>query len=542
MMALNLLSIRGKSLTYDEPHHLSYGRQILDLDSGRFMDGTMPVSALNAAPMKIASLSERPGLRLFLQTEERGRNVTMLFSLLVGIFVFVWARQLYGNAGGLLALTLYAFCPNIIAHSRLITTDVFAMGMTMLSTYCFWRFLRFGGWSNACSCAVVLGLSQLAKYVAVFLYPSFVVIAIVRYWPDLIRLVRGRDFAVLGRRVGRFFAFALLFAAVSLLIVNAGFLFNKPFMPLRDYTFRSEGFKSMQTSLGSLARLPVPVPYPFLDGLDRGRLREETGRGYGKMYLLGETRELGGFKGYYLFAFLFKVPIAAQVLIIIAAVAYVKRRRAYRFAENEAFLIVPIIILGIYFNLFFKLQIGIRHFLVTFPLLHIFCGSLVTDWRGLGLRMKALVLGLLAYLVISLLSYFPHYIPYFNEIVWDRKQAYRYLADSNIDWGQGSNYLAAYLEEHPDVYAKDMDRGLWFIKKYRQKHMDDYLDTDLPDSGLVIVNVNNYVGVQNPHRYEWLRENYKPIGHVAHAYLLFRLSPELAPNKPPEGGKGEAEP
>jgi hypothetical protein len=423
-----------------------------------------------------------------------------------------------------------------------VTTDVFAMGMMMLATYCFWRFLKFGSWSNAWLSAVVLGLSQLAKYVAVFLYPIFIVIVIVRYWPDLVRRARCRNFSALGHRFGRFIVFALFFLAVSLLIVNAGFLFNKPFTPLSDYTFRSEGFKSMQTSLGPLARLPVPLPYPFLDGLDRGRLREETGRGYGKMYLLGQTRELGGFKGYYLLAFLFKVPIATQVLIVVALIAYLRRRRAYRFCEDEAFLILPIIVLGIYFNLLFKLQIGIRHYLVIFPLLHVFCGSLVKDWGGLGVRMKGLVFGLLAYLVISVLSYFPHYIPYFNEIVWDRKQAYRYLADSNIDWGQGANYLAAYLEEHPDVYAKDMDRGLWFIKKYRQKHMEDYLDTELPDSGLVIVNVNNYVGVQNPHRYEWLRENYKPIGHVAYAYLLFRLSPGSAPAPPPESEVDETGP
>ena len=184
---------------------------------------------------------------------------------------------------------------------------------------------------------------------------------------------------------------------------------------------------------------------------------------------------------------------------------------------------------------------------MIFPLLYVVCGTLVKDWRYLGIRLKGVVLGLLVYMVISVLSYFPHYIPYFNEIVRDRKQAYKYLADSNIDWGQGVEYLTAYLEAHPDVYAKDLDRGLWFIKRYRDKHMDEYLDTSLPDSGLVIVNVNNFVGVQNPHRYKWLRENYRPIDHVAYSYLLFRISPEYrlqgdATGGEPPSGKEEAPP
>jgi 4-amino-4-deoxy-L-arabinose transferase-like glycosyltransferase len=526
MMMLNLLSIRGKSWTYDEPVHLRYGLQVLDLDSDRFIDGTMPVSALNAAPAKLAPLFSHGVSLSPLASRDWGRKVTMLFSLLVACVVFTWARELYGNTAGLLSLALYALSPNIIAHSRLVATDVYAMGMITITLYCFWRFLKFGGLKNATLSALVLGLSQLAKYVAVFLYPVLVVVVIVRYWPSLRRLLHDRDFSGLGRRFGRAVGSALLFAAVSILVINAGFLFNRPFTPLSDYEFRSEGFRSMQASLGALSRVPVPLAYPFLEGLDRGRLREETGRGYGNMYLLGETRELGGFKGYYLFAFLFKVPIAVQILIAIAAVRYIVKRGKYRFYEDEAFLLCPVIILTIYFNLFFKLQIGVRHYLVVFPLLHVFCGSLMKDWRGLGLRVKGLVFGLLVYLVASVLSYFPHYIPYFNEIVWDRKQAYRFLADSNIDWGQGADYLTSYLAEHPDVYAKDLDRGLWFIRRYREKHMDEFLDAELPDSGLVIVSVNNLVGVQNPHRYKLLRENYEPIDHLVHAYLLFRISPE----------------
>ena len=43
------------------------------------------------------------------------------------------------------------------------------------------------------------------------------------------------------------------------------------------------------------------------------------------------------------------------------------------------------------------------------------------------------------------------YLTYFNEFVWNRTQAYKYLADSNIDWGQSSIQLSQYLTDHPDA-------------------------------------------------------------------------------------------
>ncbi len=51
------------------------------------------------------------------------------FSLLGAYVCFRWARQLYGQLAGLLALTLWCFSPNIIAHAQLITRDAGATAM-----------------------------------------------------------------------------------------------------------------------------------------------------------------------------------------------------------------------------------------------------------------------------------------------------------------------------------------------------------------------------------------------------------------------------
>jgi hypothetical protein len=523
LVLLNVFSFQNKSLTYDEPWHFRYGSNILDGDADRFVDGTMPASALNALPRKLADLAKTTDSRRLLATVETGRYITVLFSLLTAVFVFKWARELYGRGAGLFSLTLYALSPTVIAHSRLITTDLYAAGMAVISAYYFWRFLKTGGWKPATVSAIMLGLSQLAKYACVLLYLIFFALVVIRYAGEFVRMARAGDTRGAGRFIKRFLVHAVLFALVSIVIINLGFVFDTSLTPLEQYEFRSEALKDLQTRLGALGSLPVPLPYAYLEGLDWGKYREETGKGFGSMYLFGELREVGGFKGYYFFAFLFKVPIAVQILIILSVVFYVSKRKQYKFMENELFLLGPIVFLTIYFNFLFRLQIGIRHFLIAFPFIYIFCGSLVSRWNQWSRKLKTLTVLLLAYLAVSLLSYFPHYIPYFNELVWDRMRAYKILADSNVDWGQDKEYVREFKEQHPDAYVEE---GLWHMKKYREKHMDEYLHPQFPDSGLIVVNVNNFVGIYHPHRYEWLRQDYEPIEHIAYSYLVFDVSPE----------------
>jgi len=503
-LILNLASMQRLTLTYDEPDHLKYGQHILKLDSARFDDSKMPVSALNALPVELLARLPPGPLRTTLARPKNGRYVTVLFSLLLAACVLRWARELYGPTAGLLALTLYSFDPNLLAHSQLITTDIFAAGMITFSLYTFWRVLELGGWRRVALSALVLGLAQLAKYTAVFLFPLFAVIALGRCGQDLWSLVRERRFNDLARRLRRFSGLTLVFLLVSLVVINAGFLFKGTFTSLTEYRFRSDLYRSVQSRLAWVGALPVPVPYPYLEGLDWVVHRERTGEGYGNLYLLGETRAGGrGFTGYYFYACLFKLPLATQLLLLMAAGAYLVRFRRFQFWRNEWVLIGPILAFTVYFNFFFRAQIGIRFFLVAFPLLFVFCGSLVEDLSQLPRAAKAAIVGLLAFLALSVLSYYPHFLSYFNELVWDRKQAYRVLADSNIDWGQNRWYLGQYRRAHPEVIV----------------------EPEGPTDGTIVVNVNSLTGVVDPERLRWLRENFRPVGHIAYSYVIFRVSP-----------------
>ncbi len=148
-------------------------------------------------------------------------------------------------------------------------------------------------------------------------------------------------------------------------------------------------------------------------------------------------------------------------------------------------------------------QLGIRYLLPALPFLVIFAaGSGVRDDVGHG-RLTA---GLGVWCVVSALSYHPHYMPYFNELIGPRVNAYRFVADSNLDWEDRSYDIARFRAEHPEI--------------------DLVVEPETPQAGSILVGANKLVGVYEPERYRWLRENFQPERHLGYSYLLYRVPPD----------------
>jgi hypothetical protein len=500
--AIALGDLHRMGLTYDEADHLQYGVNMLHGNPDRFDDSKMPVSAWNALPGRIAEWLPEGRLREALAGLFAARVPTVLAALLLGLLIFRWARELYGDKAGLLALALFVLDVNLLAHSRWATTDLYAALGTTLALYCFWRFQRDGGWHAGTVSAFALGFAQLAKYSGVFLLPLFVVLTVVRHWHTLVAKTRARSAWWARLQTKKTLGYAALFAVIIVLVINTGFLFRKSFTPLGDYTFRAELFQSVQRALP--AALPVPVPYPYLEGLDWVLQRERVGSVFGSLYLFGELRDGEGFDGYYFVAYLFKVPLPIQILFVAAAVLYWRRRQRFNFRRDEAFLLLPVFFFFFYFNFLFEAQTGIRFLLVAFPMMHIFTASLLAPQAQPSKHRGITIGALLLAAAVSVLSYHPHYLSYFNELVPDRKQAYRILADSNLDWGENGYYLERWLTEHPGAIV----------------------EPEGPVAGTIVVGVNNYTGVLNKERYVWLRALDGPVGHVAYSYLVFEVTPE----------------
>ena len=228
---------------------------------------------------------------------------------------------------------------------------------------------------------------------------------------------------------------------------------------------------------------------------------------------------LKGFKEYYIVAFIYKVPIASQLLLLIGIISLIRCRYRVNFWQNEAFLIVPSLLFIIFFS-FSTTQLGIRYILMIFPFLFVFSGRVLRSSRVLTVKHRIFVTFLVTYLLISNLSYFPHYLSYFNELLIDRKMGYTILADSNLDWGQNKNYLKDYLTKNPEIIY--VPSSTWL--------RNNPPETKLPTK--IVISANRLVGIAgDPKTYQWIRDNLKPVDHVAYSYLVFKIQPQDLPRK-----------
>jgi hypothetical protein len=502
-------SLERMTLTFDETGHYRYGWNLLSFDASRGGDNSkMPFSMLNALPRRLAAGLDLGPVRQRLESIEFGRYATMLGGALLGWLVFRWARALYGPPGGLLALTLYVFDPNILAHAGLVTNDLYAAWMMALAVWSFWRVLTHEGpglWRVAAGGAVLFGLAQLAKYTCAYLVPILALIAIGHAAPGLWADVRAGRWRAVGAQGLAAGTVAALYAVAFLLVVNAGYWGHETLKPLRDYRLASDQFRAVQARLEPLGGIRVPVPAPYLEGLDLVLLDE---RGGANPYLLGQVGK-GGVPGrrfpeYFAVAWLYKMPIPTLVLLLLALVAYVIRFRRFDFRRDEWPLVCAVGFFALYFTFVYNFQIGLRHALVVHPFAFVLAGSLLRDPGEVYRGARVALGGLLVWLAASVLSYYPHFLAYFNEFVWDQKQAYRILADSNLDWGQSGRYVARYLRDHPEVH----------------------FTPDRPRSGTILLSTNHASGMLRSEQFRWLRENFEPVDHVAHGHLVFRVTPE----------------
>ena len=511
-------SLRHKGLTTDEPLHYQYGYRVLYGHPERtsaLNSSTMPFSSVHAmTSMNLAVFARTTGFPLNTSWPGqiiRGRYATIVLSLLLALYVLNWSYELYGRNGALLSLGLYVFDPNLLAHGQLVTADLPAALMVTMALYHFWQFLKLGGKQRALFSAVTLGLSQLAKYSCVYLYPLFFLIAAIYcHIAPAAKTARINWCHRLVCGMRRWSVVVAFFAVVSIVAINLGFGFDGFGTPLSRYPLKDPFFKRLQAT-PIIGNLPLPLPVPYVRGLDLVKFEERMGEAFGNICMAGKLRvnhhdgTLRGFPGYYFYAAFFKMPIATQIIFLVALFRISRRGEpaARSLRREEVFLLVPILFYWVYFNFFFSAQIGIRHVLPVFALATIFCGRFLAAPESTFRRYTAVIF--VVWTAISALSYYPHFISYFNEFAPDRKLAYRHLADSNLDWRGNDWYLTEYIHRHPGVIV----------------------DPRKPTSGRVVVPVNALVGVnRSPDEYKWLRDHFTPVDHIAYSYLVFDVPKE----------------
>ena len=141
--------------------------------------------------------------------------------------------------------------------------------------------------------------------------------------------------------------------------------------------------------------------------------------------------------------FLIKTPVGSLVLIG-ASLVYFSLRGELQ-GRTATFLLVPPA-LWLASSLSSRIDLGLRHILPVYPFLFVVASRLAV------LRLRRpwvpLLVGVpLLTTATSTLRVIPHQLAYFNELVGGPAEGYRYLSDSNLDWGQDLKGLRAYMDQ-----------------------------------------------------------------------------------------------
>src|SRR3989338_4044520 len=105
-----------------------------------------------------------------------GRIPIILLSVLLGWDVFKWGRELFGHKAGVVGLFIYAFMPNIIAHSQFVTTDFGVTAFSFIALYHLWKFTVNPSSKNILYSGLTLGLALGSKFSAVLLLPTSLIL------------------------------------------------------------------------------------------------------------------------------------------------------------------------------------------------------------------------------------------------------------------------------------------------------------------------------------------------------------------------------
>jgi len=448
------------------------------------------------------------------------------WSLLGGVVIYCWGQKLYGQNAGLLSLSIWCFGPNVLAHAPLVTPDIPATVAGLIAGFAFWKYLRCGTWSSALAAGALLGVAELTKFTMLILYPIWVALATVHFFDRsnvAYRSLRSRT---------RLWQGAMI-VGLSLLVINLGYEFDGTFEALGKQDFVSHWLsgRGPEEPEGrglvrpgnrfrgkALGKLPIPLPADYLIGIDVQRRDFEKKH---PSYLAGEWREGNCWWYYYLYGLAIKVPLGTWGLVLWGlALSCFCSRLSSSFA-NELTLWLPVVSILALISSETGMNRHVRYFLPITPFVAIATGKLA-GFLGRGKWCYGiLVIGLLAWSIVSSLLVYPHSISYFNELVGGPDRGHEHLVDSNIDWGQDLFFFNKWAESHPE--ARPMALAYMNYIDYRDVGARYEEVPAEPQPGWFGVDLDCLFFPTQRCRYF---QRFKPVAKAGYSILIYHLTAE----------------
>lgn len=563
-----LHAIRGESLTWDEGDHIFAGYESLKThDFGYNPEHPPMVKMVGTLPLLPLDLRTPPNQHRFFKMESyfdgrellfrngpangghysantlifRARLFASIFGLIAALLVFLGTTEMFSLTAGLIALILFCFEPNLLAHGAFVTTDMGAACTIFATVYAFWRWLKRPTPARLIVAGLVAGIALATKHSTILLAPMLILIAagalfIQRRQPRASTTPKTPPRITIAHMIGAFIAITLIAAAV--LWTFYGFRYNA----------RPDGL-TLSPTLAQYVQPLAPheahgilffahlhlLPESWLYGLADVR---RVANGY-PSFLLGRVYPHGT---WFYFPVLFIIKSTLAMLALLALTLFAIARRWLRFSFELYCVLVPPIL---YFlvSMGSHLNIGARHILPVF----LFCcviaaagaAALISapQTRKARERWTIAVIALLIFHFASTLHASPNYLTYSNEAWGGPSKTYLYLSDSNADWAQQLIVVSDFLHTNnitdcyfayfatPIILPSDYGIPCKLLPTFDSYGTNTYLDTPSVISGTVLISAGDLNGfefgsrVLNP--YESFR-TLKPNAIIQDGVLVYQ--------------------
>jgi 4-amino-4-deoxy-L-arabinose transferase-like glycosyltransferase len=460
------VSIHRQSITWDESCHIYAGYSYWTrADYGMNPEHPPLVKLLATAPLLSLPLSSPPlrggdfKVEAFLLGYDfiygngvpaetilwRVRLAASLITLLLALLIFCAAREMFSTGAAFLALTLFVFDPNILAHAAYVTTDMALTCLLFATVYAFYRYTKHPTWPRLALVGLAAGLALAAKHSAILLFPILLLLGAA----EMIRRhyqqpVPSTEAEATSRLALRYLGALVVTGLISVVILWAFYGFQ--------YAARPGGLALNPQLADYVQGIHHPLEVRAISAAARFQLLPES-----YLYGLTDVRQMADFMStsvlgrvyphgqwfYFPVAFVIKTPLVLMLLLL-AALFLLPRHAAKR---ELLFLTIPP---AFYFAVAMatNLNIGLRHILPIYPYLFILAGAAAWSLIARDRRWTYAIAALLLFTIASSLQSRHSYIAYSNELWGGPAHTYQYLTDSNADWGQQLISVKRYLDQN----------------------------------------------------------------------------------------------
>lgn len=376
------------------------------------------------------------------------RTAAVAISLLGTYLIWFIGCRLFSDRTGWVAAWLWAFSPTILTFGASITPDVTAAVFGLLAAWRLYLWLEVGTLRFAVWLGITTALAMLSKASWLILPPLLVIATIVyglayaKRWRWKSRLKQG-----------------VMVAGVCWLGIHAMYEFEGALVPLRQFEFVSHSLGAVQNDLPGgtplsgnrfrdswLGYVPAPLPAAYMRGID---IQKHDFEAKMTSYFFGQWRDHGWWY-YYIVGMWLKEPVALWLMATGGLTIWGSNR--FRLG-NRTRTISRLIVFapGTVLLVFVSSQTGfnhhLRYVLPFLPCFYLLVAAGVSHCKGWG---RVVVFGLIAWYAISSLSILPRSYAYFTEVIGGPSEGWKYLGDSNLDWGQDILTAKKWIEANPD--------------------------------------------------------------------------------------------